>query len=136
MRMKRVCLSLMLIAIAAFGQGCVAAAVGIGAVGTFAYIQGALESTEPESVEKVYLAALKAVDQLDLHLISQSEDVLSAKITARDSQDKKIQINMSATPDLKTKLSIRVDIFGDEKKSILVYKKIYNNLHPINNSRS
>lgn len=136
MRTKRLFLHLSLIAIAAVTQGCVAAAVGIGAVGTFAYVQGSLESTEPENVEKVYNASLKAIDQLGFHLISNSNDVLNAKITARNSQDKKIQINMSSTSELKTKLSIRVDVFGDEKLELAVYKKIYNNLHPMENSRS
>jgi hypothetical protein len=134
MRMKRVFLSLMLIAIGIFGQGCVAAAVGLGAAGTIAYIRGDLQSTEAQNIQVVYSAALKAVDELHLNLISKSQDALSAIIIARDAEDKKITIKMTASSEQTTKLSIRIGTFGDETKSQQIYQKIYNNLHPINKS--
>ena len=131
MKTKQVILSLLLTATAIFGQGCVVAAVGLGAAGTIAYVRGDLESTEANNIKDVYSAALEAVNQLDLNLISKSEDLLSANITARDADDKKITIKMKATGNDTTKLSIRVGMFGDEDKSQQIYQKIYNNLHPI-----
>ena len=130
MRIKWICLNIMLLAIAVIGQGCVAAAVGLGAAGTIAYVRGDLESKESKNIEVVYSAALVAAEQLELRVISKSKDALSATIIARDAQDKKIEIKMNAASEQTTKLSIRVGTFGDETKSQLIYQKIYNNLHP------
>jgi hypothetical protein len=53
---------------------------------------------------------------------------MSAEIIARDSQDKKIKISLSATAEGTTKLSIRIGMFGDETKSRLIYDEIKKNL--------
>ena len=44
MQVKRVLLIVLLIGIAVFSQGCMVAAVGIGAAGTIAYVRGDLEA--------------------------------------------------------------------------------------------
>ena len=124
----------MLLAIAVLGQGCVIAAVGLGAAGTIAYVRGDLEATEAKDIQVVYSAALQAVEDLHLNLISNSQDALSATILARDASDKKITIKMKATGEQTTKLSIRVGTFGDEAKSQQIYQKIYDILHPVNKS--
>jgi hypothetical protein len=134
MRLKQITLNLVLLTTAFVCQGCVALAVGLGAAGTIAYIRGDLESTESKNIEVVYSAALQAVDQLHLSLISNSQDALSANIIARDAEDKKITIKMKSEGELTTKLSIRVGTLGDETKSQQIYQKIYNNLHPIKKS--
>ena len=48
MRTKQTLLNITLIGIAVVLQGCVVAAVGVGAAGTIAYIRGDLESVESE----------------------------------------------------------------------------------------
>ena len=131
MRLKHISLNLVLLSLALIVQGCVAAAVGLGAAGTIAYIQGDMESVETKNIEVVYSAALEAVDQLQLSLISNSQDGLTATVIARDAEDKKITIKMKSEGEQTTKLSIRVGTFGDETKSQQIYQKIYNNLHPI-----
>ncbi len=134
MRLKYISLNLVLFTIALIGQGCVAAAVGLGAAGTIAYIRGDLESTEDKNIEVVYSAVLEAVEQLQLILINKSQDAHEATILARDVNDKKITIKMKSTSVQTTKLSIRVGTLGDEAMSVQIYQKIYNNLHPINKS--
>jgi hypothetical protein len=53
---------------------------------------------------------------------------MSASITTRDAQDKKIKIYLAATAEGTTKISIRVGTFGSEAKSRMVYDKIKTNL--------
>lgn len=128
MRTGRILLIVLLAGLAVFGQGCVAAAVGIGAAGTVAYIRGDLEAVESESLDAVYEAAIKAVDELELTVISKSKDALTATISARDAQDKKISITLKRTAEQTTKLSIRIGTFGSETKSRLIFQKIHDNL--------
>ena len=131
MKYKQNALIVLLIGSAVFCQGCVAAAVGIGAVGTVAYIRGDLESTEPKNIEIVYSAALMAAEQLELDVIRKSRDSVSAIVIANDAQNKQIQIKMSAPSEHVTKLSIRVGTFGDKTKSNRIYQRMYNNMNPI-----
>jgi hypothetical protein len=128
MRTKQFLLYFLLTTIAVFGQGCVVAAVGVGAAGTIAYIRGDLESVESENIDTVYEAALKAAEDLELRIISKTKDALSATIIARDAQDKKVQIILRKSAENTTKLSIRIGTFGSETKSRLIYQKIYDNL--------
>jgi len=128
MQIKRILLIVLLIGIALFSQGCVVAAVGLGAAGTIAYVRGDLEAIESEDLDTVYEAAVKAVEELELNVISKSKDALSATIYARDAQDKKINIILKSTAEQTTKISIRIGTFGDETKSRLIYKKINYNL--------
>ncbi|MBN2588912.1 MAG: DUF3568 family protein [Sedimentisphaerales bacterium] len=131
MRKKQNVLIVFLIGTAIFCQGCVVAAVGLGAAGTVAYISGDLESTETKNIEVVYSAALQAVEQLELRIVSKSKDALSATIIAYDAEEKKIQIKMSAPSEHSTKLSIRVGTFGNETKSNRIYQRMYNNMNPV-----
>ena len=114
--------------IALLNHGCVAAAVGVGAAGTIAYVRGDLEAVESHSLDRVYEATVKALDELELNVISKSKDALSATINARDAQDKKIKIMLKKTAEQTTKISVRIGTFGDETKSRLIYQKINYNL--------
>ncbi len=113
---------------AALVQGCVVAAVGAGAAGTVAYIRGDLEAVKAANIDKVYAAVLKATDELGLSVTQKSKDALSAKVVARDAQDKKITIKMTSTAEGTTKLSIRIGLFGSETKSRLIYEQINKHL--------
>ena len=109
-------------------QGCVVAAVGIGAAGTVAYIRGDLESMESENIDVVYDATLKALQELELLPTRKSKDALGAEIVTYDAQDKKITIRLKSAAEGTTELSIRIGVFGSETKSRLIYQKIRENL--------
>lgn len=109
-------------------EGCMLAAVGIGAAGTVAYVRGDLESVESENIDSVYEAALKALQELELQPTRKSKDALGAEIITYDAQDKKITIRLKSAPEGTTKLSIRIGVFGSETKSRLIYQKIRENL--------
>jgi hypothetical protein len=57
-----------------------------------------------------------------------SRDAMTAVITALDIEDKTITIRLKWATENSTKLSIRVGIFGSERKSVLIYQKIHDNL--------
>jgi len=124
MRKQLVFLILLFVGMAVSVQGCVVAAVGVGAAGTVAYIRGDLQTVESADIDAVYKAVLKAVDELELSITQKTKDAMTAKIVARDAQDKKITIKLGATVEGATKLSIRVGLFGNERKSRLIYEQI------------
>ena len=131
MRTRQILLIITLVGITIIGQGCVAAAVGIGAAGaagTIAYIKGDLEAIEADDLDVVYEAALKAAEELELRVFSKTKDALTATIHARDAEDKKVTITLKRTAEQTTKISIRIGTFGSETKSRLIYQKINYNL--------
>ncbi len=134
--MRQFLLTILLIATAVSGQGCMIAAVGLGAAGTIAYVRGDLQAAESEPIYVVYEATLKALKDLELHVTSKSKDALAAEITTYDAQDKKIKIKLKASTDKTTQLSIRIGVFGSETKSRLIYEKIRDNLRERRERRS
>ncbi len=128
MRKEQVLLAALLVSAAFVLQGCLAvAAIGAGA-GTVAYVRGDLEVTESAKLDAVYRATEKAVTKLELNVTSKTKDALSAKVIARDAQDKKITIRLTATAEGSTTISIRIGLFGNEAKSRIIYDKIRKNL--------
>ena len=93
-----------------------------------AYVRGDLEAVEAKSLDELYSAAVKAVEELELALISKNKDALSAEIIARDAEDKKIRIKLSSAAEGTTKVTIRVGTFGSQIKSRTIYEKIKENL--------
>ena len=128
MRKKQAFLIMMLAGAAVLLEGCMLAVVGVGAAGTVAYVRGDLESMESESIDVVYEAALKALQELELQPTRKSKDALGAEIIAYDAQDKKITIRLKSAAEGTTKISIRIGVFGSETKSRLIYQKIRENL--------
>ena len=126
--MRRLLSTILLIGMALSSQGCMIAAVGLGAAGTIAYVRGDLQAEEYESIDVVYEATLKALEDLELYVASKSKDALVAEITTYDAQDKKIRIKLKASTEATTQLSIRVGVFGSETKSRRIYEKIRDRL--------
>ncbi len=127
MQKKQVFITILLVGTAVFIQGCVVATVGAGA-GTVAYVRGDLQTVESKSLDDVYEATEKAIKELGLNVTKKTKDAMSATIVARDAQDKKITIKLSASAEETTKLSIRIGVFGSETKSRRIYEEIKKNL--------
>ena len=127
MQKKQVVITILFVGTAVFIQGCVIAAVGAGA-GTVAYVRGDLQTVESKSLDDVYEATEKAIKELGLNVTKKTKDAMSATIVARDAQDKKITIKLSASAEETTKLSIRIGVFGSETKSRRIYEEIKKNL--------
>jgi len=125
---RQVVLIAMLIGSMLLLQGCVVAAVGLGAAGTIAYVRGDLQAVESESIDVVYEASLKALEELELLPTRKTKDALGAEIVTYDAQDKKITIRLKSAAEKTTKLSIRIGVFGSETKSRLICQTIRDNL--------
>jgi hypothetical protein len=128
MRIIKAVQIILLLTISTVLSGCLAAAVGAGAVGTVAYIKGDIEAVENKGIDDVYTATKKTMKKLGLSVTQDQKDAISAEIIARDAEDKKITIKLSSTGYGSTKLSIRVGLFGDETKSTRIYQEIHDNL--------
>ena len=124
MQIRKFVLSCLLAASVVVLQGCLVVAVGAGAAGTVAYVKGDLETVESANIDKVYDATLHAMDRMKLPIIAKTKDAMTAKITSRDAQDKKVTITLTAAADRSTKITIRVGTFGDQSKSVLIYDEI------------
>jgi len=116
------------VAAAVLLTGCIVAAVGAGAAGTVAYVKGDLETIESKKLEVVHEATVKALKDLELSISQDTKDKMAATVIARDSQDKKVTVKLTAVTDESTNISIRFGTFGNEAKSTMVYNKIKENL--------
>lgn len=128
MRKQKVILAILYVGAAVMLAGCIVAAVGAGAAGTVAYVKGDLEVIEAKKLEVVHEATVKALKDLELIIIQDTKDKMSATVIARDSQDTKATVKLTAVTDKSTEISIRFGIFGNEAKSTMVYNKIKENL--------
>jgi hypothetical protein len=133
MHLRLVCLSLLLAGLALSSSGCLAVAVGAGAAGTVAYMRGDLEAQEPYGIKPTYAATRGAIKELGLTIIEgeTGQDALGARVTARDSSDKKVQVRLKAITSNATKLSIRVGTFGDNSRTQRIYSMIQEHLKAV-----
>jgi len=130
MGVRLVALLFCLFALSIGSSGCLALAVGAGAAGTVAYLTGDLEAEEPYDIDTVFVAAEKALGELELRVLEgrTAKDALSATIVARDAADKEIVVKLKSTVSGTTTISVRVGTFGNETKSRLIYDQIRKNL--------
>jgi hypothetical protein len=98
-----------------------AAAAG---AGTYAYVSGDLKGTESASLDRVWTATQAAVTELQLPITSRQKDALGARLLARTSSDKKVDIRLKKLTDTSTEIRIRVGTWGDESVSRLILEKI------------
>lgn len=108
--------------------GCAVVAAGAAAAGTVAYIQGALEVDEPHPIDKVYQATKMALAELRMMVTKDQKEMNIARIEARDVEDKKAEITLSARNEGITRITIRVGLFGDEVRSRRIYMRIHQHL--------
>jgi hypothetical protein len=125
--MKRMVIGLTLLASLSVLPGCFLALAAAGGAGTVAYISGKLRATVSQDVPTVYAASTKAMADLKIPVLSSGQDALSASITARDAQDKKITIDIKRSGET-TEIVIRVGFWGDQAKSQTILDKIKSHL--------
>jgi len=114
-----------------FGAGCAAVLIGGAAAagaGTVAYVNGELKDTEGVAYDTAYNATLAAMSDLQYAVVSKNKDAINAKIIARTSGDKKIQVKLEKQSDTVTEIRIRVGTFGDEALSRQILDKIKTHL--------
>ncbi len=123
MKKKQIFLAIMLAATLILGQGCATTTLtGPEGQTEAVYKFGKLTAEEPKDISTVYQAAEKALAELELSISQKLKDEITAKIIARDSQDKKITLNLLALTENTTKVTISAGSFVKARR---VYQKIH-----------
>lgn len=104
------------------------AAVGAGAAGTVAYVDGKLEASLGYSFESVAAASNRAISQLQFAQPEERKDALSDTLTTHDAKGDSIEVIVTKVGDSLTKVDIRVGTFGDQQMSQSILDKIKANL--------
>ena len=108
-------LGLLLVAVGT--SGCILLVGAAGGVAGSTYVGGKLDAEMNAPVEKVHQATVAGLKSLGLPLVTNQGDKLAAKLESRTVEDKKVAIAVSFVSETQSKLSIRVGIIGDEKRS-------------------
>jgi len=101
----------------------VVVAVAAGAAGV-AYINGDLEATVEASPPKVVEASEAALKGMEIDVTSSEKSGIDGRVVGRSALNKKVEITVKRESDTTSKLSIRIDTFGDEALSRQIYDKI------------
>lgn len=116
---------LVLFPVLTLNQGCVGLLAGAGAgAGGVAYIRGDLETTERTSIHRVWDATQQAVKELEFAVQETDKDATAAVLKAETADGKRIRIDLTAVEENKTRLYIRVGVFGNQKRSRLILQTI------------
>ncbi|MDX1411472.1 MAG: DUF3568 family protein [Nitrospirales bacterium] len=107
--------------------GCAVALLGVGAgagaAGT-TYVMGKLEDEVDAPVPKVQRATLAAFKSLELPIDKERGDKLAAELESETADQKKIWISINSLTPARSKIVIRVGIFGDEVRSHQILKAV------------
>jgi len=117
------------LSVVALNSGCVVAAAGAAAgAGTVAWVEGKLVVTLDSPYNNVVRAADAAIAQLQFFKLGEERDDLTATLTARTAEDKKVTIELKRQADHMTKVEVRVGDFGDKAVEQAIFDKIRANL--------
>jgi len=89
-------------------------------------MRGESATEEPYGIEPTYQAARQALESLKLKIVEDETgaDALSARVTARDSADRKVYIRLKAITANTTQVLVQVGAFGDEAKTRRIQETI------------
>lgn len=105
--------------------GCLAVAAGAAAgAGTYAYVNGEMTTREDASLDRVWIAARGAVEDLQLITKDETKDELQAKISAERADGTSVTIKLDSEGADVTKIGVRVGVFGDRSQSRVILDKI------------
>jgi Protein of unknown function (DUF3568) len=123
----KIFLGMFLAAVLALGSGCalfVVGAVAGAGVGTYAYVDGELKSTEAVSYETACTATLAGLKDLGFVIGENKKDASMDKITARSTTNKVVYVILARQSATSTEIRIRVGTFGDQTLSQQILEKI------------
>lgn len=136
---RRLVLALLIAVLPIVGTGCIAAAVaGTAAAGGigYAYYKGLLERHYVGPVEPVYRATKTALESLKLPITHEHMEGSKAHIESRTSDGGRIRLWLDPiagripTEPVLTRISIRIDTFGDRETSRLIFDAIDKQVGP------
>lgn len=119
----RLLLAATLLATVALASGCVAVVAAGAAGGAVAWVRGAVVTSLDGDLDRVYRASQQAVADLQFARISERKSGVDAEIKSRTALDKKVLITLEQAGNT-TKVTIRVDLLGDQQLSLSVLDRI------------
>jgi hypothetical protein len=99
-------LILILVTMALLSVGCSTTIIDSGTQRSATYSLGKLTTQAPKDIATVYAASEKAMTDLGLNVIQKHQDKLEAELFARDAQDKKITVKLTAMTADSTDIAI------------------------------
>jgi hypothetical protein len=109
--------------------GCAALLLGAAAgAGGAVYMQGKLEEELLQPVPTVHQATVRALEDLQLSVVENKADQLTARLESHLADERRISIRLQALDKGKTLLSIRVGLIGDEAQSRRILEAVKNHL--------
>lgn len=108
-------------------SGCAVLLVGGAAAagaGTVAYVRGELRATVDGTYDRVWSAAERALQDLDMAITAREKDGLTGQLTARASGDRKVTVRLRKVTGTATEVRIRVGTWGDEALSRQILEQI------------
>lgn len=116
------------LALLVLSSGCAAVAVGTaGGAGTYVYLKGQLVREYNAGMDRSYAAVLATCDALDLEIQSRSHNLTEAKVSALDG-DRTVHFGLKSLTTQRTKLSVRVGLFGDKVASQRIHEEFIRQL--------
>lgn len=106
-------------------SGCLAlvAGAGAGAAGVV-YVKGKLQDEVAQPVPTVHEATVQALKDLNMPVVTDRADNLTAEIKSRLADGKDVTIELDRETQKTTKIGIRVGMVGDEKQSLEILDHI------------
>ena len=85
---------------------------------------GELAANENTPINTVWEASQRALEALELRVITRDKDALSAIIEAEGAEGKDVQVRLERLNDYSTMVKIKVGLLGDQLQSRLILDKI------------
>lgn len=109
-------------------QGCSPHVRGTGTDAQAQYAWGKLKAELDYPIEATYQAAEKAMEQLELAVLTGEHDEVAGEILARDAHDDTVRVELEALPRSRTKMTVRAGFLGDKNKTNVIFNTIMDNL--------
>lgn len=109
-------------------SGCLLAAAAAGTGATVAYVKGDLEADLDARPEAVVSATKAALQDMGFVVMRSSASSVDGRVFARTAQDKKINVDVESISEGTSRVSIRVETFGNEALSRQILDKIQEKL--------
>ncbi|MGH7215724.1 MAG: DUF3568 family protein [Nitrospiraceae bacterium] len=110
-------------------SGCFWMAVGAaGGVAGAVYVMGKLKDEVNYDVSSVHKATVAALAELELKLLEDKVDKLSAHVESEFSGGEHVWIDLESLSDSRTSMTIRVGVMGNEVRSRRIYDAIKRHL--------
>lgn len=93
-----------------------------------AFVNGDLQAVLEGSPEEIVSASLGALKELEVPIVSKETSAVDGKLVGRTALQRKIDITVRRETETASKVSIRVDTFGDEAFSRQILDKIRSKL--------